>query len=217
MPRSHPSKRAAGRRKQQSKAASVFLNIPYDSAFEKLFLAYIAGVSAFGLTPRAAVEVPFEKRRLDRILSLISASQYSIHDLSRVQLDRFSPRVPRFNMPFELGLTVALSRRSRARHRWIVCESKSHRLNKSLSDLDGTDPYIHDGTIRGVFRELSNAFVLVNQRLSVGQIMAIYRVLRGNLELVLRNAGAKDPFNARVFKDLCIVAGRAAEELVARR
>jgi hypothetical protein len=31
---------------------SVFLNIPYDSAFENLYLAYIAGLSAFGLIPR---------------------------------------------------------------------------------------------------------------------------------------------------------------------
>jgi hypothetical protein len=35
----------------------------------------------------------------------------------------------------------------------------SRRLPKSLSDLDGTDPLSHDGTVRGVFRELSNALV----------------------------------------------------------
>jgi hypothetical protein len=50
---------------------SVFLNIPYDSGFENLFLAYIAGISAFGFTPRATLEIPFGERRLDRILSLI--------------------------------------------------------------------------------------------------------------------------------------------------
>jgi len=32
---------------------SVFLNIPYDSAFENLYLPYIAGLSAFGLVRRA--------------------------------------------------------------------------------------------------------------------------------------------------------------------
>ena len=35
---------------------SVFLNIPYDAAFENLLLAYIAGISAFGFTPRATLE-----------------------------------------------------------------------------------------------------------------------------------------------------------------
>src|SRR5260370_32904859 len=42
---------------------------------------------------------------------------------------------------------------------WVVFESVKRRLPKSLSDLDGTDPLIHGGTVRGVFRGLSNAFV----------------------------------------------------------
>jgi hypothetical protein len=32
---------------------------------------------------------------------------YSVHDLSRVQIDRNPPATPRFNMPFELGLGEA--------------------------------------------------------------------------------------------------------------
>jgi hypothetical protein len=77
----------------------VFLNIPYDARFENLLLAYIAGICAFGFTPGATLEIPFGQRRLDRILSLILQSRYSIHDLSRVQLDPNAPRTPRFNMP----------------------------------------------------------------------------------------------------------------------
>jgi len=34
------------------------------------------------------MEIPFSKRRLERIVSLIESSEYSIHDMSRVQLDR---------------------------------------------------------------------------------------------------------------------------------
>ena len=41
----------------RDRAASVFLNIPYDAAFENLLLAYIAGISAFGFTPRAGCPV----------------------------------------------------------------------------------------------------------------------------------------------------------------
>jgi hypothetical protein len=33
------------------------------------------------------------------------------------------------------------------------------RLNKSLSDLDGTDPYIHGGTVRGIMREVCHNYV----------------------------------------------------------
>ena len=121
---------------------SVFLNIPYDSAFENLYLAYIAGLSSFGLIPRATLEIPTSQRRLQRILKLIQECAYSIHDLSRVQLDARAPRVPRFNMPFELGLAVAQNARNR-RETWYVCETVSHRIGKSLSDLNGTDVRIH--------------------------------------------------------------------------
>jgi hypothetical protein len=48
-------------------------------------------------------------------------------------------------MPFELGLTVALERSAHPIHSWIVCETVPHRIKKSLSDLDGTEAYIHAG------------------------------------------------------------------------
>jgi hypothetical protein len=96
-------------------------------------------------------------------------------------------------MPFELGLTVALERTIAHNHAWVVCESQRYRLNKSLSDLDGTDVYIHDGTIRGVFRELCNSFARVDRQPTVTQMMQIYRVLRAKFDDVLRQAGARDP------------------------
>jgi hypothetical protein len=43
---------------------SVFLNVPYDSAFENLYLAYIAVLSAFGLIPRATLEIPTNRPAL---------------------------------------------------------------------------------------------------------------------------------------------------------
>ncbi|MGA8764580.1 MAG: hypothetical protein WB562_17055 [Candidatus Sulfotelmatobacter sp.] len=159
MAAQRPAKRIRSNAKFRAEAPSVFLNVPYDAAFENLLLAYIAAISAYGFAPRATLEIPFGQRRLDRILTLIHESRYSVHDLSRVQLDRRAPRTPRFNMPFELGLTVALEKTAHPGHSWIVCETVRRRINKSLSDLDGTDPYIHGGTIAGVFREMGNAFV----------------------------------------------------------
>ncbi len=187
------------RPKPSVERAAVFLNIPYDSRFENLLLAYIAGISAFGFAPRATLEIPFSQRRLERIIALIASSRYSVHDLSRVQLDRARPSTPRFNMPFELGITVGIGN---AKHSWIVCETVRRRVNKSLSDLDGTDVYIHDGTVRGVFRELCNAFVRNQRQPSVEEMSQIYRILRSKCASTLKNAGAKDPFNARVFRDL---------------
>ncbi len=213
MPARKSEKRRPGAPKPKIHPGSVFLNVPYDPGFENLLLAYIAAISAFGFTPRATLEIPFGQRRLDRILTLIQQSQYSIHDLSRVKLDRKPPATPRFNMPFELGITVALEKTVHRNHAWVVCESMRRRISKSLSDLDGTDAYIHDGTIKGVFREMSNAFVGSSRQPTVTEMMQIYRVLRTQFDSILKKAGAKDPFNARVFSELCILARSAANEL----
>ena len=72
------------RNSPRGRERSVFLNIPYDAGFQRLYLAYIAGISAFGLVPRATLEIPTSERRLDRIIALIDECAYSIHDLSRV-------------------------------------------------------------------------------------------------------------------------------------
>jgi hypothetical protein len=183
---------------------AVFLNIPYDRQFTRLYLAYITALSAISLVPRATLGIT-GSRRLDRIASLIEACAYSIHDLSRVQLDRNAPRTPRFNMPFELGMAVVWAQ-AYPQHRWFVFESVKRRLNKSLSDLDGTDPYIHDGTVRGVMREVCNAFVSPRHQPTVPEMMKMYHELRRTSPRILRNAGTHSMFTARVFSDLCVAA-----------
>lgn len=112
-----------------------------------------------GLEPRATLGIPGGERRLNRILALIQSCRYSIHYLSRVELDRNSPATPRFNMPLELGMSVTWQQLNPYRHTWFVLETRQRRLQKSMSDLDGTDPNIHGGTVEGVMRELCNAFV----------------------------------------------------------
>jgi hypothetical protein len=195
------------------KLQRVFINIPYDEPFEPLYLAYITALSAMGFLPRATLGIG-GNRRLDRIASLIESCPYSIHDLSRVQLDRNHPRTPRFNMPFELGLAVAWARANR-HHKWLVFESMKRRLAKSMSDLDGTDPYIHDGTVRGVMREVCNAFVRPNQP-TVPEMMHMYRSLRRGVPKILHNAGTKSLFTARAFSDLCLAAAGLRSKYVAK-
>src|SRR5579859_7939499 len=153
---------------------SAFLNVPYDSRFNNLYLAYIAGVSAFGLVPRATVELPGGERRLDRIYSLIQTCPYSFHDLSRVGLDSKKPRTPRFNMPFELGLAVGWSKLPQASNTtWFLFEAVNRRIQKSLSDLNGTDAYIHDGTPDGVLRGLGNALLRSKHQPTLRQLRLV--------------------------------------------
>jgi len=192
----------------------VFLNIPYDKQFQSLCLAYICGISTFGFVPKATLEIPGGSRRLDRIFKLIQNCRFSVHDLSRVELDKKRPPTPRFNMPFELGLSVAWDRMGRKKHTWFVYERVERRLAKSLSDLNGTDPYIHGGTVAGVFRELCSAFIRPGRQPSIQQMQKVYQDVEKHLPEILRRAGAKSIFNARVFRDICVIASASADKTV---
>jgi len=208
MAKASPEKRRPGKA-----GASVFLNIPYDSPFVPQFLAYVCGICAFGLIPRATLELQGGTRRLDRIISLIESCRYSIHDLSRVELDRTPPPTPRFNMPFELGLCVLHANRSTRSHTWFVFESRNWRIQKSLSDLNGTDPYIHGGSVQGVFRELAKAFVRSERQPTVAQMSWLYAELAKTMSRILTDAGSREPFNARAFEDIVIFTTALAQDL----
>ena len=57
---------------------SVFLNIPYDDAFETLYLAYIVGLTQLGLRINATLAIP-NQGHLKTIIDLIEQSNISIH------------------------------------------------------------------------------------------------------------------------------------------
>ena len=190
---------------------SAFLNIPYDEKYANLYFAFIAGLCSFGLDPRATLEVATGERRLDRIFELMTSCHYSFHDLSRVQLDRKPPLTPRFNMPFELGLVLGWLKTSGSDHTWFVFESVGRRISKSLSDLDGTDPYIHEGRPKGGFRELGNALVRSADQPTVQQMNTVYRNIKTASPLIVKNAGAKSLFEARVSRQIVVLARKYVE------
>ena len=118
---------------------SVFLNVPFDRSYEKIFIALIAALVSLGRVPHSVLEIPdMGQGRMSRILDLMSRCRVSIHDLSRVGTP------VRFNMPFELGIAYSLFHIMR-KHNFIIMEAKKHRLDRTLSDLKAIDPKIHEG------------------------------------------------------------------------
>ncbi len=111
-------------------------------------------------------------------------------------------------------MTVTWQKLNPDRHTWFVFESRRRRLQKSLSDLDGTDPYIHGATVEGVMRELCNAFVRPGLQPSVPAMMQTYRQLVHLLPEIQNAAGTANLFEARVFKDLCFVARAKANKSI---
>jgi hypothetical protein len=95
---------------------------------------------------------------------------------------------------------------------WFVFEKQRYRLSKSLSDLDGSDPYIHDGTIRGVWRELNNAFVRRDQQPTAREMHRLYTTLQRAKPPILAASGAATVFAARPFRELVLLGRRVADD-----
>lgn len=180
---------------------SVFLNVPYDPQFEDLYLAYIVGLTQLGLRINATLAVP-NQGRLDRIINLIEESDFSIHDLSRIET---TSGIPRFNMPLELGLALYRSHITRGRHRIFVFEKEPYRVQQSTSDVSGIDAQIHNGKPKGVMAGLRNLFCQTDET-TVPEMLESYRAVKLKLPELRRNAGRKSLFEASVFQDLIVAA-----------
>jgi hypothetical protein len=187
----------------------AFINVPYSTRYERVYLALIAGVSAYGLVPSAAVRDPSSRFQLERIYELIASAQYSFHDLSFVSLDRKSPQTPRLNMAFELGLAVAVSRSAGANHQWYVFDTVPYRLDKALSDLGGIRPRIHNRTPESVLRALMNVLGRVTGGPTLADLLNVYGEVEKSARGIKRDYSL-DLFDTKPFADLIFAAGEAA-------
>lgn len=130
-------------------ARQVFLNCPFDEGYRPVYEAIIFAVIHCGFVIRCAREREDSgETRISKIVDIIRASQFGIHDISRVELDDANG-LPRFNMPLELGLFLgakayASEPRQKAR-RCLILDRERYRYQKFISDIAGQDIRSHDG------------------------------------------------------------------------
>jgi hypothetical protein len=144
---------------------NVFINCPFDNEYKRIFEVLRFTVQACGYLPRCALEESDGADiRINKIYKLMKESDRSIHDLSRTEL---SPTgLPRFNMPFELGLFMGAKKFGGVSHRAktaLIMIKRPYVLPKYLSDLGGSDPGVHRGNNVEVIR-------LIREYLSVGPL-----------------------------------------------
>lgn len=134
---------------------NVFINCPFDDLYTPLFDAIVFAVHEIGFRPRCALEASNALQvRLEKILQIISECKYSIHDLSRTELDPDSG-LPRFNMPLELGLDLGCKRFGNNQQKSKVClilDTQPHRYQTFISDISGQDIHPHYGEPRNAIR-----------------------------------------------------------------
>ena len=134
----------AGRAKQAGHG-DVFINCPFDAEYEPLFRALVFALLACRFNPRCALEIDDGGEvRLEKIFRLMQSCRFSLHDISRTEPDAVS-KLPRFNMPFELGLFLGLGRALKKPRATLILDAEPYRYQKFISDIAGQDIRAHAG------------------------------------------------------------------------
>jgi hypothetical protein len=137
-------------------ARSVFINCPFDQQYKPLFDAIVFTVQIAGYKPRCAREVSnAAQARIEKLLDLINQCRLGIHDISRTQLSKHG--LPRFNMPFELGMDIACRRFGGRHHQkksLLVMDKTPFRYQKFISDIAGQDIVPHNNSQREIIRNV---------------------------------------------------------------
>jgi hypothetical protein len=166
---------------------NVFINCPFDKEYSDIFYAIIFTIIDCGFTPRCALEIEDgTESRLKKILKLIKECQLGIHDISRTKLDK-KHQLPRFNMPFELGLFLG-ARHFGGKHHYnkncLILDSKPYRFQKFLSDIAGHDIKVHKNRGRDAMnsaRQWLQLQIAKNIILPTGQSLFVrYQKFQGN-------------------------------------
>jgi len=136
----------------------VFINCPFTADYQDNFHAIVFTVVRSGFKPRCARESDDGGEvRFEKICRIIRDCPYSIHDISKTEPDAASG-LPRFNMPFELGLFLGAKRFGRGsdnRKKTLIFERDRFRYQSYISDIAGQDIHPHNGDVDQLIRELA--------------------------------------------------------------
>jgi hypothetical protein len=147
----------------------VFINCPFDDAYLPLLRATVYTVYRCGFFPVSALaDNNALENRIDKIFRMIEQCRYGIHDISRIELS--SSQLPRFNMPFELGLFFGASHYGNDKQRKknaMVFEGRQHQYRQYLSDISGIDIWAHNNDAHTLIRLVRNWLAAVSRRRTI--------------------------------------------------
>ena len=140
---------------------NVFINCPFDKDYIELFDAILFTIYNCGFRPRCALEIDDGGQvRIEKINKIISECRIGIHDISRTELDTAS-NLPRFNMPFELGIFLGAKRFGSKAHKskvLVILDKAPHRYQQFISDIAGQDIKSHDNNPEKLIKCLRDVF-----------------------------------------------------------
>jgi len=137
---------------------NVFVNCPFDADYQPLFQAIVFTIEDCEFRARCALEVEDSGEvRANKIIRIIKECALGIHDISRTEVN--PEGLPRFNMPYELGLFIGCAVFGAAPHknkRALVLDKERYRYDKFLSDIAGQDIQDHGNDVEQLIRKVRN-------------------------------------------------------------
>jgi hypothetical protein len=148
----------------------VFINCPFDGQYANMFRACNFAILDAGFIPRCSMEVDDATvSRLAEIVKIIRECRYGIHDLSRIGLDVKS-KLPRFNMPFELGIFYSAKHFGKGLQKskeCLVLEKKKYQYHKYISDLAGSDVRAHQNNQKKLIQTIRDWLITTSKRTTI--------------------------------------------------
>lgn len=145
----------------------VFVNCPFDKAYKPMFDAIVFAITDLGFVARSAREEDDGADfRLEKIQRIIGQCKFGVHDISAVKLSG-KHKLPRFNMPLELGLFLGCKRYGGKGHRSkvaMIFDTDPYRYQVFISDIAGQDIHSHGADIQTAIRELRTWLATASKR-----------------------------------------------------
>jgi hypothetical protein len=187
---------------------SIFINCPFDKEYNPILQAMVFTVYRCGFFPKSALsEDNALDNRLGKIERIIEGCRYGIHDISRTELNRNN--LPRFNMPFELGIFFGAKRfgnKDQKNKNALVFDKGRYRYLEFISDLNGVDIKAHNEDPDEVTKKIRNWLTTASRRTTIpgyNKIVADYQKFQAELPGIVKRLSLD--IDDIPFNDFCLI------------
>ncbi len=169
---------------------NVFINCPFDTDFAPLLRALSFSLCYLDYEPLLSQTLSSSTIRINQIKQHIRNSKFGIHDLSRSKPMKKN-ELPRFNMPYELGLDIGCMEYGGGRctsKKALILETEKYHFQKVLSDISGQDIENHNNDPLTLIKKVRN-WLSANNKVEVlpgqSEIWIAYNLFNSDLEINL--------------------------------
>lgn len=173
-----------------------------------IFRAIIFTIYRCGFYPKSALaDDNGLENRVDKIIRMIRGCRFGVHDISRTEVN--AQGLPRFNMPFELGVFYGASKfgiKEQKQKIALILERKKYLYQQYISDLNGVDTKSHNNDPLEAIHKVRDWLRTASQRKTVPSFATVredYQDFEDKLPDIAANL--KFEIDDIIFDDLCVI------------